>query len=683
MLIMMLWDILLSFIVLWSLGAAALARLGIFTLPLVGALTLLVALLSIVFWWRKNSDFSFSYRESIVLFALILLASTLFMLPAEHYFLLGDSAIYPNTAAVLARSGKLVFTYTPFEGLTDAQKNLFFLPVSLQPGVTERSYQGIVNGTFYLLDSATNTVAASRPPVVIAWMGAAILFGGVQAALWVTPVFGVLGVLATYFWGRQVCNPRVGGLAAFWLLVSFPQIHFSRTPYAEIVGQVLLLGALYSWSAYLKKHQLHYLFLGYGSLAAAFSARIDSFLMLGTVASLFLILIWRRDLKGTLHNLLALLIVVGISVALCSWPYASATYDLMMNHQLHFLYSLPLPGVALVGAGVVIAVSVCLWNRENIAHYIWGSRSNWRQFAAQGVVWLRWLLAVGVMLLMCYALYIRPLHEEYTVINGQVYHLHNEELLAVAARYVTPLLIWLAACGAMLIIGSRHSSAVQLLSVFFFLSFALVMFWKYTTARVYPVALRRIVSDVLPAMCVMAAISVEHIRGKSSSPWRKEFTKLLVGFILASLFVVWPNYWFYEEAEDSWNFLTVVDDLLPPNAVILFEPQEQDRVAGWWATPLWSFYQQRALVLNPWFGEHVETLETAICHWQDEGVEVYLMAQREPKLWWPLPVEYLEFAHSVEWNSSIVGQSNDFPPVIWRFAFEFSLFRIRDSCYGS
>ncbi len=674
------WNLLLTFIVLWSLVASALAKLGLFLPGLVLISVLFCALLSAGLWMRDRENSSFCLREGILLSVLILFASVLFALPAEHYPLLGDSAIYPNTAAVLARNGGLTYTYAPFAGLTNAQKELFYLPVARQPSVTKRSYEGMINGAFYLTDTSQNTVVASRQPVVYAWMGMAALFFNPQATLWILPIFGVLGVLALYFWGRQVFTPRVGGIAALWLLASFPQIHFSRAPYAEVVGQVLLLGALYAWVTYLGSRQPRYLMLGYGALAAAFSSRIDSILALGTLVFLLLILAWQRDGRGLLISGMMTPVVIGISVALWSYPYVSATHELMMNYQLRFLES---TSPFLLGGGFIIAlgaVSAGLWSREYLIGRFSRLRRWWRVAGKQFLYGAKVGGSTGFLLLVGYALYLRPLQEEYTLIHGQVYRTHNEELLLVAAQYVTPLLIWLAALGVVAIIALRRPRAAQLLSVFFLLSFSLPMFWRYTSARVYPVALRRLVSDVLPGICTIGAFALEYIRKVVNRRWASSANAALAGGVFVILFSVWPNYWFYHEAQGAWAVIAEVDRALPADAVILFEPQEQDRIAGWWATPLWAFKQRDALVLNPWFDENVGVLDAVVCHWQQSGRDVYLMTQRDPEDWWPLSGSIFELTYSVAWDSSIVGQSRAFPPAIWRFAFQFHLYHLRGTC---
>ncbi len=72
----------------------------------------------------------------------------------------------------------------------------------------------------------------------------------------------------------------------------------------------------------------------------------------------------------------------------------------------------------------------------------------------------------------------------------------------------------------------------------------------------------------------------------------------------------------------------------------------------------------------------------ALCRWQQEAREVYVVAQRDPAQWWPGTFSGAQ-EHQMVWNSSIIGQSLQFPPVIWRFDFRFSLYRLAVQACGT
>ena len=94
---------------------------------------------------------------------------------------------------------------------------------------------------------------------------------------------------------------------------------------------------------------------------------------------------------------------------------------------------------------------------------------------------------------------------------------------------------------------------------------------------------------------------------------------------------------------------------------------------GWFASPLWSSEDTDALLLNDVELDE-RLLERLLCEWDQEGSAVYLIAQKDPDEWWPGGFSgHLE--DTVDWKSSIIGQSLRFPPFIWRFNFEFQLYQ--------
>jgi hypothetical protein len=79
----------------------------------------------------------------------VILVAGLFLFgwPAEHFPLMGDSAIYPNTAAMLVRTGGLTYHHDPLDGLTMEQKQLFYVPSDRQlPHIQIQSYKGLPCG---------------------------------------------------------------------------------------------------------------------------------------------------------------------------------------------------------------------------------------------------------------------------------------------------------------------------------------------------------------------------------------------------------------------------------------------------------------------------------------------------------------------------------------------------------
>jgi hypothetical protein len=284
-------------------------------------------------------------------------------------------------------------------------------------------------------------------------------------------------------------------------------------------------------------------------------------------------------------------------------------------------------------------------------------------------------IALLVLLAVGYSLHIRPLSPEFFVSNGAAMRIYGEEVMAAPARYVSPLLFWLAALGIAFLLWSGTARPEHWLFLLFFLSFAGLFFWRYTTGWIYPVALRRMVPEVFPGMMLLAAYAVFWLGQKLRRRW---VAPALAGLVMVLLLRVSAPYWFLQEGRGTWQFFTSLAEQLPVDAVVLFEPLRGDSVVGWFAAPLWSFHDRNALLLNQ--GQlDGEILRQAICYWQGQGKTVLVLAQENPAAWWPGEFRGDQRQRFL-WDSTIIGQSRQFPPFVWRFAFSFYLYELQTAC---
>lgn len=638
--------------------AAGSAQAGLFQPWTLAVGGLLCCMLGWGVWRVLGSLRGRTPRREILFLAVSLGAGLLlYCWPAEHFLQLGDSSIYPNTAATLLRSGGLVYHFDPLDGLTAQQKQLFYVPADKQFATTKiDSYEGLLYEAYYVMDPEQNTIVASRPALTVAWMGMLGMLGGERAMLYVAPLFGAASLVMAYFVGKRVFETGTGALAAVWLLVSFPQLHFSRTPYAEAVGQFFVLTFLYAVVAYLQTRRLLFVPMGIAALTAAFSARIDSILALATLFLFMAFLADRRDWRGLGVSVACLAVAAGYTIWTVNRPYVGATAELMLFGQLRFLQQL-MPYAVPLGLGALAGFALFVTLRHFVSSPPWLQRT------------IRWGLSLAIVLGVGYALYLRPLTPEYTLLGGQVVPTYNEELMAVAAEYVSPLLLWLAALGAILILQRRRIPSEQVLFLVFVLSFGAIFFWKYTTARVFPVALRRWMPEVFPGLCLLGAFAVSWLGRRPRLRWG---ATAIAGLTAALMMAVSAPYWFHVGAQGALELVETLAERMPSDAVILLEPEQDNAVAGWLAAPLWSIEQRDALLLNS--GELDGTLlDETVCGWQRQGRDVYIIALNDPETWWPGEFSGHE-EDQVVWDSSIIGQSLHFPPYVWRFAFTFSVY---------
>ncbi len=644
----------------WSLLAVGLARLGLFRWWTV----VLAGLVACVNGWASRrarcSKSSFEWRETVYLLLLLVVGLVLFARPAEHFPQMDDASIYPSTASKLMETGGLTYHYDPLDGLSPEQKELFYIPSDEQlPGIDIQSYEGLLYGAYYVMDPAQNTVVASRPPLAIAWMGLFGLLSSPRGMLYVAPLFGVASLFVVYFLGKRLFDAGAGALAALLLLLSFPQSHFCRAPYAEMVGQFFVLTALYALVVYLQTARLRHVLLGVAALTAGFAARLDVVLFVPVLLLFVFLLVLRRDGRGLAACTASAVAGLAFTMWTVNRPYVGATGELLLRGQLRFLRHMDL--YLLVGGGLAGILGLM-----GLKVLVGRVPPHWRQRL------IGWGVLLVVVVGIVYALYVRPQQPEYMRVGGEMIATHNEELMAVAAQYMGHPFFWLAGLGMILLFWKRRIDHDQLLFAFFVAFFAAGFLWKYTTVRIYPVALRRLVPEVLPGCALLAAFALRRMAERGQR-WCLG-AGAMAGLAVVLLLSLSAPYWFHRGARGAWRTLEEMDSHLPPDSVALFEPREGDAIVGWFAAPLWSFHQRDALLLNT--GDvDAEALKAALCHWHGQGRAVYVISQQDPSNWWPHDFRGHQEAQ-ISWKSSIVGESLRFPPYIWRFSFTFSVYRL-------
>ena len=660
------WVGLTAALTAWSLFAVGLAQAGLFRARPVLAASLVAAVIGWCAWQRtKTLHQGTSRRELLSIAFILLLGLLLFARPSEHFPMLGDSSIYPNTAALLMRTGGLTYHYDPLDGLSPQQKQLFYVPSDRQvPTMHIRSYQGVLYGAYYVMDTDQNTVVSSRPPLVITWMGWFGMLLGARAMLYVAPIFGALSLVVVFLLGKRVFTDRAGMLAAMWLAVSFPQLYFSRAPYAEVIGQFLVLSALYSLVRYLESRSAWDCVQGMAAMTAAFAARIDAIMALPVVGLFLIVLAARRDKRGLAIGTIVLVGAAVFTLWTLNRPYTGATAELLLAGQLAGLRRLGLHRIGLALLTLLGLIAVAFRERRLLTARL-------RELVGRA-------LGFAVILGVGYALYVRPRIPEYLVVNGERFPLYSEEVLSVPARYMSPLMFWLAAFGIALVLWKGRIEAKRALFLLFVLPPGVVLFWRYTSASVYPVALRRLLPEVIPGLALFGAAAVDWLRQRPHGWW---VAVALAGLVVVLLLSVSAPYWFRQEAVGTWNFLESLSQELPNDAMVLFEPLRGDSIAGWFAAPLWSYQGRRTLLLNQAELDEAALCET-ICVWQRQGKQVYVVAQEDPAHWWPGDfIGHLE--SKVVWDTAIIGQSRLFPPYVWRFAFTFYIYRWEETYCAS
>ncbi|MDP2728639.1 MAG: glycosyltransferase family 39 protein, partial [Dehalococcoidia bacterium] len=324
-------------ILLSSWLGLVLAEIGLFSLVTLSILLLLFVLVLLILARRRLCLDCFARPSlnltSLLLLIILALAGWAFSRPAEVISGTFDPGIYLSTGANIAHTGSIAYS-DPF---------LAQLGDNLRPFLLERRGEIGVGAVrlpaFWMPQAQGDTVIPAFLHLYPVWLAILYSLGGIQAALFVSPIFGLMGVWALFLLGRRLAGTRVALLAAALLALNPAQIWFARYPISEVTVQMLLLGGLTLWVLMEERRSRLLALLGGASLGLAHLAKVDQvFLPVALFLTLFLIWVF----KGLERRHLFFLVTYGVLLAqaiLHVYFFSFAYTWINLNPFLSFLTS--------------------------------------------------------------------------------------------------------------------------------------------------------------------------------------------------------------------------------------------------------------------------------------------------------------------------------------------------------
>ncbi len=635
----------------------ALARTGQFGWWPLALPTLALAVAAGAVAWLRSTRF-----DKAATAALFLLAALLYLPPAQTLALTGDSAIYAGDGALIARTGAMVSVFDPLVPLSPRARDLFYVSSDEQfdGSIVATAYDGLVYGGFYVADDggaqgAPPLLRTARMPQVESWLALLYATGWMQAPFFLSPLFAALALCLLYSVARRLHGQWVALWVATLVAISYPQIYLARAPLAEIVGQFWTLAALLlalRWLTSARPWQLAAALLLW---TTAWSARIDSILLIGPTA---LLLMWagaRRDGRSLRGALMSAPFVLALGILGSNPVYVGATAELAVK----FIVNL---GPVALTAAVALPLLVG-------AAWLWGP-------ALLARVWPRLRVPASLLTFAAAAFVVL-----WSTLPGPwrdpSLTRHFQEIPWFSSTYVTPLLYWLALAGMALLLW-RGFDAQQGFLLFTTLGLGAAYFYTYSSAPVYPISLRRLIGEVIPLMALMAGFAIS---GLAHLPAHAQVRRALQG-ALAAAALVWMGITAaplitQHEARDELRDVAALHAQLPPNGVFLFEPQDSDSWIGWLASPLFALYGDWALLLESDTPDGA-ALALAMQEFAQAGRDVYIVSQSDLA---PTPLTPPGFSATqvlaTTWSSALIGQARPpADPLFWEFTLPLYVYRM-------
>ena len=595
------------------------AELGFFSAPIFLAISAAIGLIGWLVGQYRSGHLRWEgsgWGEYLFIGLLLVVMGTLYFRPHEFIFGGADAGVYINLGANIARTGRWLIHHPDLAAIPSETYPMFFRE---HPPYMIPRYNYLPG--FYVSDGGAQTIIPQFYPLHPIWLAVAHGLGGIWANLHMTPLWGMLGVLAFYFAVREAFEPRLAAVAAVVLALTPTQVWFARYPTSEVLTQFLLFGGLWAFARYVRRSETWAAVVSGVALGQVMLARVDTYFLLGVlpVYAAYLHLQRRLDRRFWLFAgpMLALAFHSLMHAVFQGWPYF---YNVYFAGRF-FTAS----RIALLAVGLVIAMLGLLLAGRVVRH-----PGGAKQLEA---IWKIGLVAAAVLLVLlaAYAYFLRPLRADpsraspYWYGGNTIPDVEPYNMVRLGWYLSRPGLA-LGVLGIALIVGRQINSRTWMmvgLGVFFSLLFIYRTF--NNPHHVY--VMRRYVPAVIPTFALGMAYAALY-----PAMWGKIGRVLAAGLVGAVIFlmpykgqVMIPQV-DYKGAVEQFRSLA---DLIPPDAIILFNDDEPVGAAGIFGTPLAFLKGYTVLDLRE---EHLELeyLDALVAGWQSAGRPVIVIEGASP-----------------------------------------------------
>jgi hypothetical protein len=660
---------------LTGIVALALAQAGHFSLPVLTMMLLLASSGIAGAVWLKQKSLLWHVAPSpnsewVTVASVAIGAAVLFLRPHQYILGGGDAGVYVNIGANLAKTGALLIQ----EPLL-AEIGSDLLPGLLREQPAGAAARFIRLPGFYLSDSVPDLVIPQFYALHPVWLGIGYSLFGLAGALLVTPVWGILSVVAIYLYGRTLFNWQSGWLAAVLLLITPLQIYFARYPTAEPITQFLSWTCLLAFTAFGQSRSPRGL---WGLVAGVtfgqiFLARIDAVPMSLIPVGWVMVLLGRRRWDDSewwfwppLVGLTGYALFHGLTF---SKPYVLGAYGWIVPLLWDRLWLIVAIGIVGGGFGFWLIKRWQRWGRPEIR------RLPWERI-------LRYGAAMVVVGLAVYAYFIRPRVGSTALVpywysGSQIPTVDHENFVRLG-WYLSPLGIGLAVAGGVLCLLNERWGKLWPLWVVGG-AFTVLYIHNVFSNPFHIYAMRRYVPVVVPFFVLAGAYAVSWLWQQAA--WQK--AGRLVSVVLLVTLIGWLAYndrlvWDQVDYEGAVEQVRHVAGLFEDGAVVLFVDAAPVGLGAVLGTPLQFLYGITSFDLQE-DRLDVDLLKEQITRWLDMGYPVYVVRNLNSPA--PLFNECLVPAGAAQLDTPILEQTYDHvPSVIQRVHYELEIYWVEPAC---
>jgi hypothetical protein len=560
---------------------------------------------------------------SVWVFLVCVIALFMFGRPSETIDT-RDPGGYVNIAAKLADTHALRFEDPDHRNLNQKEREALLLRAPLENIPAPQVVPG-----FHLVDAESGEEVPRYFPLFSLWLSVMYKLGGFPAVFGFTPALGLLSVLMLIpLSGRVFRSEFVGLVAAMLLSTNMGQIWIVRSPFSEILAQLLLLGGLWLLSVGWPAGHRGLCALAGLTLGVLMFVRVDSVLCLGALAVFFGMIRTRRcwrsqssTLKPIQWMLAGFSIYLSVHTLIFAVPYAFTVVNSLKASFGDRLWQ--------TATGTVFGVFLLLI-----------SSRVWRAFAGRldSRRSLYWFISASVAILLIYAGFVRPsLSSQDLPITlpfpqtGSIPML-NEISLVRLSWYLSPAGIVLAYFGFLKVLRwvIYEDDALVLPLMLVFMFFAGFYLYKAVAFPDNYWVIRRYVEITIPGFLLLASLAILHFHKFLQHRGFPKLEAVVLTLCLVSAVVAGQLASTYplvgqREWANSLQQLNSVATSVANDDVVLMETGQFEAL---FSSPLKYIFRRSAYPLaTP--TPSVAAFDKVVEEWMAEGKKVSILASEE------------------------------------------------------
>ncbi|MFQ5595282.1 MAG: hypothetical protein ACE5HA_14140, partial [Anaerolineae bacterium] len=431
------------------------------------------------------------------------------------------------------------------------------------------------------------------------WMAVFALIAGARAAVWATPLAGLVAISGFALLARRLFGPVVALASALLLTLSLPQVWFARYPTSEMFMQAWLMGGLFMLAMFLQQRSRFAGATAGVALGGLFFIRVDAWVAILAVCLCFAgwLLKNRRDMPPLRHAVSDRWFFVPLGLTLAWAALHAALFASSYVISLMHLYITPrLGAIAILGAATGCAAAFVAWYRPSAIRL---------RVPTSGVSrWLAGSIMIGVWAV---ALVVGT--------RASV----GFDTLQWLGWYYTPLGLIAGLLGAVLVIRHGISRPTQVL-LLIALMYALLYLPDPRVNPTQPWGVRRFVPAVLPTLTLLMAYALARFPVPGPERLQQAIRVALVLILAVALARSARPLLGQDEDAGAWDQVEALAQQFEPGAVVLFN---QSGVGEAVSQPLSYLYDRPAFVLQE-EGLDPQSIKELAAQWTADGRPVYL-----------------------------------------------------------